>query len=72
MHGYAFIIEQAEDGGYGAWSPDLPGCVATASTYEVCVSLMREAIVGHLQVMREFGDPIPTPKAVGAAIAPAA
>jgi predicted RNase H-like HicB family nuclease len=27
---YAVVIESAEDGGYGAWCPDLPGCVALA------------------------------------------
>jgi len=45
--------------------------VAAASTYDECV-LMREAIAGHLDVMREHGEPIPEPSAVGAFTATAA
>ena len=56
MSGYVVVIEGDEDGGFSAWSPDLPGCVAAASRYEECVVLMREAIAGHLDVMREHGD----------------
>jgi predicted RNase H-like HicB family nuclease len=66
VHGYVVVIERAEDGTFGAWSPDLGGVVATAQTYEECVDLMREAIAGHLEVMREYGDPIPQPRAIGA------
>lgn len=65
MNGYVVVVERAEDGTYGAWSPDLLGCVATAQSYDSCVALMREAIAGHLEVMREHGDPIPEPRAVG-------
>ncbi len=65
MTGYAIIIERAEDGGFGAWAPDLPGVVATASTYDECVALMREAVAFHLEGMREDGDPIPPPTAIG-------
>ncbi len=66
MNGYVVVIERAEDGTYGAWSPDLPGCVATAQSYDAGVACMREAMSGHLDVMREHGDPIPEPRAVGA------
>ncbi len=41
-----------------------PGCVAAAATYEECVALMRTAIAGHLEVMREHGEPIPVPSAI--------
>ena len=66
MIGYVVVVQRDEDGTYGAWSPDLPGCVATAQSYDGCVSVMREAMTGHLEVMREHGDPIPEPSAVGA------
>ena len=66
MTGYGVIVEQADDGTFGAWSPELPGCVATASDYDECIALMTEAISGHLAVMREYGEPVPTPRAVGA------
>jgi predicted RNase H-like HicB family nuclease len=61
---YAIIVERADDGGYGAWSPDLPGCVALGDTPEETVREMREAIRGHLQVMRELGEPMPRPSTV--------
>ncbi|MGH3804580.1 MAG: type II toxin-antitoxin system HicB family antitoxin [Pseudonocardiaceae bacterium] len=41
MTGYAIVIEQAADGGYGAWCPDLPGCVALGDGYDECVLQMR-------------------------------
>lgn len=66
MSGYVVVVEGDEAGGFSAWSPDLPGCVAAAATYDDCVVLMREAIAGHLEVMREHGDPVPAPTASGA------
>jgi predicted RNase H-like HicB family nuclease len=66
VNGYVVVVERAEDGTFGAWSPDLPGVVATAQSYEECVDLMREAVAGHLEVMREHGDPVPEPRAIGA------
>jgi len=50
---YAIIVERADDGGYGAWSPDLPGCVALGDTPEETLQEMREAIQLHLEIMRE-------------------
>jgi predicted RNase H-like HicB family nuclease len=64
--GYVVIIERDEAGGYSAWAPDLPGVVAAAATYEVCLELMREAVEFHIESLREHGDPIPAPAAVGA------
>jgi predicted RNase H-like HicB family nuclease len=61
---YAIIVERAEDGGFGAWSPDLPGCVALGGTPEETLREMREAIRGHLDVMRELGEPLPRPSTV--------
>ena len=66
MTGYAVIIERAEDGGFGAWSPDLPGCVSTGRSYEECVDNMREAVSSHLDGLREDGLAVPEPSAVGA------
>jgi predicted RNase H-like HicB family nuclease len=61
---YAIIVERADDGGYGAWSPELPGCVALGDTPEETLQDMREANVGHLAVMRERGEPMPSPSTV--------
>ena len=72
VSGYVVIVERDDAGGYSTWSPDLPGCVAAASDYEQCVSLMREAIEFHLEGMRDNGEDIPQPTAVASLILPAA
>ena len=48
---------------YAAYVPDLPGCVATASTREEVLEEIREAIVFHIEDMREDGEPVPEPQA---------
>jgi predicted RNase H-like HicB family nuclease len=55
---YAVVIEKAE-GNYSAYVPDLPGCVATGQTVEEVESEIREAIVFHLEGMKEDGLPVP-------------
>lgn len=57
---YAIVIDKTENN-YGAWAPDLPGCVAVGDTVEEVQQLMQEAIEMHLDGMREDGDPIPPP-----------
>lgn len=68
MISYAVVIERAEDGGYGVWCPDLPGCVAVADTQDQALADMRKAIEMHLAGMREDGQPIPHPAAATAVI----
>lgn len=60
---YAIVIEQAGSN-YSAYVPDLPGCVATGGSVEEAAREIREAIVFHLEGMREDGQPIP----VGASV----
>ena len=60
------VIERADDGGYGAWAPDLPGCVALGDSLEECEHEMREAIAFHLEGLREQGEPVPPPTAIAA------
>ncbi len=57
---YVVIVERGE-GNYGAYVPDLPGCVAVAETKEEVMKLIREAIKLHLESMREEELPIPEP-----------
>ena len=67
---YLVIIERGESG-YGAYVPDLPGCVAVGSTREEALRLVQEAIALHVEALRERGLPIPEPRSqaelVGAA-----
>lgn len=57
---YVVIIEKT-DKNYGAYVPDLPGCVAVAETKSEVTKLIREAIDFHLEGLREEGSPIPEP-----------
>jgi predicted RNase H-like HicB family nuclease len=57
---YLVIIERAENN-YGAYSPDLLGCVATGDTIEEVEQNMRDAIEFHLEGMRLHGETIPEP-----------
>jgi predicted RNase H-like HicB family nuclease len=63
---YAIIIERADDGGFGAWCPDPPGCVALGDTEAETIAEMRQAIELHLAGMREDGIEIPHPSTVAA------
>jgi predicted RNase H-like HicB family nuclease len=58
---YVAVLEPAADGGWGAYVPDLPGCVAIASTKEETEQLIREAIPLHIESLREEGEPVPEP-----------
>jgi predicted RNase H-like HicB family nuclease len=55
---YAIVIEKSENG-FGAYVPDLPGCVALGETVSETEKLIKEAIEFHLDGMREDGAPIP-------------
>lgn len=58
MHRFLIVIEKA-NGNYSAYSPDLPGCVATGATRENTEKNMYEAIEMHVQGLLEDGLPIP-------------
>lgn len=60
MKRYAIVVENAGRC-FGAYVPDLPGCVATGSTKEEVERLIREAIAMHLEGMTADGLPIPEP-----------
>lgn len=57
---YAVIIEEGENG-FGAYVPDLPGCIAAADTKEEVKKLIHEAIEFHIEGLKEDGEPIPKP-----------
>ncbi|HVF66265.1 MAG TPA: type II toxin-antitoxin system HicB family antitoxin [Pyrinomonadaceae bacterium] len=57
---YAVIIEEGEDS-FGAYVPDLPGCVAVGETKEEVLKLIEEAIEFHIEGLREDAQPIPEP-----------
>lgn len=58
MYRFLVVIEKA-DGNYSAYSPDLPGCVATGATREEAEHNMHEAIELHVQGLLEDNLPVP-------------
>jgi predicted RNase H-like HicB family nuclease len=60
---YAILYEPTSTG-FSAHVPDLPGCVATGATLEETRELLKGAIEGHLDLMRQFGYEIPKPTTV--------
>ena len=57
---YTVILEQGETS-FGAYVPDLPGCVAAAETRAEALELIVEAIELHIDDLRERGETIPEP-----------
>ena len=53
------VLYEKSSNGFGAYAPDLPGCVATGRTLEETRARMAKALEMHLAAMREDGDPIP-------------
>ena len=58
---YSVVIEKTNNG-YSAYAPDLPGCIAAGDSQTEAEELIREAIIMHLESLREHGDPVPEPQ----------
>lgn len=57
---YMVIIEQGETS-FGAYVPDLPGCIAVGETEQEVLELITEAVVFHLEGLKDNGISIPPP-----------
>ncbi len=64
MTEYVVVIEQDGDA-WGAYVPDLPGCVAAGASREEVTQLIAKAIRLHVASLRAHGDAVPTPTATG-------
>ena len=64
MSEYVVIFERAEDGGWGAYLPDLPGVVALGSTRDEVSDRIHEAVEAYAREMSALGKPLPEPVAV--------
>lgn len=62
MTEYPVIYEQADDGAWGAHSPDLDGVYASGASREEAESRMAEALSAHLATLRDQARPIPEPR----------
>ena len=58
---YAVVYGRTENN-YGAYAPDVPGCVSSGKTWKKMQSMIREALTFHIEGLIEFGEPIPEPK----------
>lgn len=58
---YTVIIEN-ENNSFGAYVPDLPGCVAVAETELEVIELIKEAIELHIESMLEDSIQLPNPR----------
>jgi len=54
------VIEQGETG-FGAYVPDLPGCIAAGETEQEVLELIAEAVEFHLEGLKDDGSSIPLP-----------
>ena len=61
---YTVIVEKGPTS-WGAYVPDLPGCVAAGETREDARRLIREAIEFHVKALMERGEAVPEPHSFG-------
>lgn len=65
---YLVVLEQGPTS-FGAYVPDLPGCIAVGGTREEALRLIREAIELHIEDLKHRGQPVPPPSSTGELIA---
>ena len=63
-YSYTVLFEPAEEGGYVAFCPALPGLVTEGDTYEETRERVKEAIEGYLESLVKDGEPIPPDKKI--------
>lgn len=62
MKKYAAILERADDGGWGAYVPDLPGCTSWGETRDAAAENVKDAVAVYAQTLAERGQPLPEPR----------
>jgi predicted RNase H-like HicB family nuclease len=58
---YAVVFEQMPSN-YGAYAPDVPGCVSVGDTWDEMLAMIREALTYHIEDLLAQGEPLPEPK----------
>jgi predicted RNase H-like HicB family nuclease len=56
------VVVEKGPSSYGAYVPDLPGCVAAAETRREVRKLIRKGMQLHIRALRKAGEPKPAPK----------
>ncbi|RZU98546.1 putative RNase H-like HicB family nuclease [Spiribacter vilamensis] len=60
---FTVIVEEGPTS-WGAYVPDLPGCVAAGETRGEALQLIRNAIEFHFEGLKEQGEPVPEPHCI--------
>ncbi len=68
MSTYVVVYERAEDGGWGAYLPDLPGVVALGASRDEVSDGIREAVAAYAAEMAELGEAMPAPVATAGTV----
>jgi predicted RNase H-like HicB family nuclease len=58
---YVYVIEQAADGSYSAYVPDLPGCTSAGDTVDELKQNIKDAVELYIESLRENNEPVPPP-----------
>jgi predicted RNase H-like HicB family nuclease len=61
---YLVIVEEGPKS-FGAYVPDLPGCIAAGESKDEVLTLIKEAIEFHIEGLKENGQAIPEPSSFG-------
>lgn len=63
MSEYVVVFERADDGGWGAYLPDLPGVVALGTSPDEVATRIQEALDAYVEEMAALGQRLPDPVA---------
>ena len=63
MSEYVVVFERSEEGGWGAYVPDLPGVVALGATRDEVSTRIREAVDTYAEELAALGRRLPKPVA---------
>ena len=61
---YPVALHKDPDSCFGVSVPDIPGCFSAGESMEEALENVREAILGHLEILAEDGIPAPSPAAL--------
>jgi predicted RNase H-like HicB family nuclease len=65
---YTVVIEPADDGSSSVWVPDLPGCTSCGKTQDEALANIAVAIKGHIETLRQHGEPVPPPRSTASVV----
>jgi predicted RNase H-like HicB family nuclease len=61
---YIALIHKDDNSDYGVSFPDFPGCISAGETLEQAKMMAQEAIINHIQILKEMHEQIPAPSSL--------